>query len=70
MVENMKIVVAKLKETTIYSHMVFIVFDAYIMKSVYFGYGIVELHSKQELIIQKIYRETILKKIGLGKKFL
>ena len=69
MVEKMKIAVAKLKETTIHSYMTHIVFNTCIMKSIYFGCGIVELHLKQEQILQKTYEETILQKIGLSKKF-
>ena len=49
----MKIAVAKLKETTIHLHIVYIVFNAYIIKSIYFRYKIVELHLKQEQILQK-----------------
>ena len=44
----MKIAVAKLKETIIYPHIIYIVFNVYIMKSIYFGCRIVELHLKQE----------------------
>jgi len=65
----MKIVVAKLKKTTINLHRTYLVFNAYIMKSIYFGYGIIELHKKEEEILHKEYKEIILVKLGLSKKF-
>ena len=69
MIEKMKSTVLKLKQTIINSHLIYLAFNAYMMKSVYFGYGIVELSLTQEKLLQKEYEEIILSKLGLSKKF-
>ena len=40
-----------------------------VIKSVYFGCGILELSSKQEDELKKIYEEPLLIKLGLSRKF-
>ena len=42
----------------------------YMVKSVYFGVGITELSTKQCNILKKIYETPIVRKLGLGAKFL
>ena len=66
----MKIAVAKLKETIIHPHITFIVFNIYIMKSVYFGCGICKLDAEQEQILQNTYETPFLRKLQLSKKML
>ena len=39
------------------------------IKSVYFGYGIVELMKEQEVKLRRIYEEPLLIKLGLSRKF-
>ena len=70
MIEKIEVVVHKLKNTSIPRYLTYIVFNAYIMKSVYFGYRIIELNQRQVEILKQIYEEVIAEKIGLGKKFL
>ena len=44
-------------------------FNAYLMKIVYFGYGIVEINERQEKYLQSLYETIILNKLMLSKKF-
>ena len=68
-IEKMKSTIDKLRRTTIHPHLTYIMFNAYMMKSVYFRCGIVELNPRQEKLLQKEYEEMILTKLGLSKKF-
>ena len=47
MIEKIEVTVHKLKNTSILRYLIYIVFNIYIMKSVHFGYGIVELNQRQ-----------------------
>ena len=40
--------ISKLTNTTIQSHLVFLYFNIYLIKSMYFGYGIISLTDEQE----------------------
>ena len=40
------------------------------IKSVFFGCRVIELHPKEERELQRIYEEPILVKLGLSKKYL
>ena len=64
----MKEVIDKLSKTTIYTAMTHLYFNAYLLKSMYFGCGIMELSRLQEDKLRKIYEETILAKVGLSIK--
>ena len=44
-------------------------FNVYMIKSVYFGCGIVELNKQQENELGRIYEEPMLLKLGLSRKF-
>ena len=48
----------------------YIYFNIYMIRSVYFGCGVLELNEIQEKILQSIYEVPLLRKLGLGKKFL
>ena len=41
-------------------------FNAYLLKAVYFSYGIMELSQSQENELKKLYENTILQKLGLS----
>ena len=47
----------------------YIYFNVYLIKKVYFGYGIVEITAQQEQILKNIYKEIILHKLGYSVKF-
>ena len=59
MVEEMKIAIERLKNTKITVYLMYVGFNACIIKSIYFGYKIVELTNKQENILRDIYKEII-----------
>ena len=61
-VNKMRTAVVKLMNTTIMVLLIYIYFNAYLMKSVYFGYRIIELEEEQEQILQNIYEKLFLKK--------
>ena len=44
-------------------------YNTYVIKSVYFGCGIVELTNKQEEELKIMYEEPLLTKLGLSRKF-
>jgi len=44
-------------------------YNVYMIKSVYFRSGIVELNNKQEIELRRIYEELLLIKLGLSRKF-
>ena len=50
-VNKMRTAVAKLMNTTIIVLLTYIYFNTYLMKSVHFGYGIIELEEEQEQIL-------------------
>jgi len=47
--------------------MIYIYFNIYLIKSVYFGCEIIALNKLQDNILRKIYKPIIAKKLGLGK---
>ena len=67
MYEKLKDSIIKLKNTTIIAPLIHIYFNTYLLKAVYFGYGIIELIPKQESVLKKLYESTILQKFGLSK---
>ena len=58
--DKMKTAIAKLKKTTINAYLTYLIFNAYMIKSIYFGYGIIELNKKIRRIASKgIQRDYI-----------
>jgi len=51
------------------SYQASIYFNIYMIKSVFFGCGVIEFHLKEERELQRIYEEPILVKLGLSKKY-
>ena len=47
----------------------YIYFNMYMIKSVFFGCGVIELNSREEEELKRIYEEPLLIKLGLGRKF-
>ena len=44
-------------------------FNVYMIKSVFFGCGVIELNLKEEKELKRIYKEPMLIKLGFSKKF-
>ena len=61
--------ICKIINMDINSYQVYIYFNVYMIKSVFFGYGVIELNSREEEELKRIYKEPLLIKLGLGKKF-
>jgi len=62
--------IAKLNSTIVQSQLIYLYFNTYLIKSVFFVCGIVELLEEQNIILQKIYKATIAKKMKLRTTFL
>ena len=62
--------IRKLINTKINSYQAHIYFNMYIIRSIYFRYGIFKLIEVQDKALRLIYERLILKKLGLGEKFL
>ena len=45
-------------------------FNVYMIKSVYFGCGVIELNKQQENELRRLYEEPMLVKLGLSKNIL
>jgi len=69
MVDKMKEAIHKLANTEIMASTAHIFYNAYLIKKVYFGCGIVTLEPNQEMILRKIYEPVILRKLQLSEKF-
>jgi len=69
MVEKMKEAIHKLANTEILAATAHIFYNAYLIKKVYFGCGIMTLELSQEMILRKIYEPVILRKLQLSEKF-
>ena len=65
----MEVAIAKLMNTNIKIPLTYLYFNAYLMKSVYFGCGIFGLTNPQENELKRIYEEAILVKLNLRRKF-
>ena len=65
--KRFKDAITKLKNITIIAPLVYVYFNAYLLKVVYFSCGIIKLTSKQESVLKKLYKSTILQKLGLSK---
>ena len=62
--------VTKFINLDINSFQVSVYFNVYMITSVFFGYGVITLIKKEEKELQRIYKEPILVKMGLSRKFL
>jgi len=69
MKRKLQISITKLVNTDINPYQAALYYNAYMIKSVYFGCGIVDLSEKQEIALQQIYEEPLLVKLGLSRKF-
>ena len=70
MKDKMQCAIAQLQNIVIALPLTYIFFNQYLIKSVYFGCSLMYLNETQEKELIKIYKEPILKKIGLSAKFL
>jgi len=69
MVNKMKEVIWKLKNTTIVILTALLYYNMYLIKKLYFGCGIFTINEIQEKILKKIYESVLLHKMGLSEKF-
>ena len=60
----------KLKNTIISAHLIYLYFDAYLLKSMFFRYGAVYLTEGQERQLQIIHEKVIVQKLILRANFL
>ena len=68
MVDKMKIAITKLNSTILYPQQAYLYFNAYLLKSMYFGSDIMWLNKEQDENLRRIYKELIAVILGLGKK--
>lgn len=61
--------IKKLMNMEINTYQAAIYFNVYMIKSVYFGCGIVKLNKQQEKELRRIYEEPMLIKLGLSRKY-
>jgi len=61
--------VTKLIATIITTNQVHLYFNIYLLTSIYFRAGIIELNKQQEDVLRKIYESPILTKLHLSIKF-
>ena len=69
MVEKMRDAINKLANTELLPSIAHLYYNAYLIKKVYFGCGVMTLDKNQEVILQKIYEPVILRKLKLSEKF-
>jgi hypothetical protein len=67
--DKMRCAIAKLQNTVIALPLIYIFFNQYLIKSMYFGCRPIYINKAQEKELMKIYEVPILKKIGLSAKF-
>ena len=65
----MSISIIKVTNTLLKYYEVHMFFHIYIVKSFFFGAGIILLTNTQETTLKKIYESSLLQKLGLGAKF-
>ena len=61
--------ITKLMNTQINPFQAAIFYHTYMIKSAFFGCGIIELNEKQNDALKQIYEEPLLMKLGLSRKF-
>ena len=62
--------IAKLNSTVMKLQLVYLYFNAYLIKKVFFRCRIIKLHKEQTIILQKMYEKIIIKKLEVGENFL
>ena len=67
-IDKIKIAINRLKNTIIAVSTASIYYNMYLIKKVYFGYGIFKISQQQENILKKIYEPVILRKMRLSEK--
>ena len=67
--EKMIVSTKKLVNTDLKASLVYLYFHCYIIKNVFFGYGIASFTPPEEEELKKIYEQPILEKLRLGMKF-
>ena len=70
MIDKMNTAISKLNRIIIQLHLAYVFFNCYLTKSVYFGYGIIEISENQEKALRKLCESKFLKKVELSEKFL
>ena len=69
MIEKMKEATYKLRNVEIAAPIAYLYYNAYMIKKVYFGCGILSLSEKEEQELKRIYEPTLLRKMRLSEKF-
>jgi len=69
MKEKMLKAICKLKNTMIVVSTTSIYYNMYLIKKVYFGYGVLSITHQQEGELKKIYESVVLRKLGLSENF-
>ena len=69
MVEKMKEVIYKLRKVEIAALIAYLYYNAYLIKKVHFGSGVMALTEKQEIVLKQIYEPVLLRKMNLSEKF-
>jgi len=69
MLEKMKEATYKLRNVEIAAPVAHLYYNAYLIKKVYFGSGVLMLTEKQEKELRKIYEPILLRKMNLSEKF-
>ena len=69
MQKKMHISITKMMNTDVNEYQPAVYYNVYMIKSVFFGCGIVELNEQQERELRRIYEEPLLLKLGLSRKF-
>ena len=70
MQQKIRIAIAKLNNTNIIALLIYVYYNAYLIRSMYFGCRILKLINPQQKQLIKIYEPIILKKLYLSQKFL
>ena len=69
MVEKMKEAIYKLRNIEIAAPIAHLYYDAYLIKKIYFGSGVMSLTEQQEKVLKQIYEPVLLRKMKLSEKF-
>jgi len=69
MINKMRLTITKLNNINIIPQLTYIVYNAYMIKSIYFGCSIMKLINQQDAILMKIYKLMLLWKLRLSMKF-
>ena len=61
--------ITKLMRTEVNAFQAFIYFNMYMIRSIYFGVGVMNITKSQEVELKNIYEGPLLQKLQLGEKF-